>query len=125
MAVELNKLSLLAINASIIAGLEIMKIYDADNIEVEHKNDDSPLTKADTNANKVILEKLSSSGIPYITEESAAMNYEERKEWEYCWVIDPLDGTKEFIKRNGEFTVNIALIKNCLLYTSPSPRDRG
>ena len=95
------------------AGNKIMEVYnDVDNFEVEQKNDDSPLTRADKEANAIIcnqLEKLSHQ-FPIISEENKLMPYSERKDYEYVWMVDPLDGTKEFIKRNGEFTVNIALI---------------
>jgi len=93
------------------AGREIMEIYDGD-FGVEYKDDDSPLTQADLRSNAVICEELTKlyPEIPILSEESAEIPYEERSEWEYYWCIDPLDGTKEFIKRNGEFTVNIALI---------------
>lgn len=95
------------------AGASIMGIY-AQNIQVEHKADQSPLTEADKAANAVIVEFLQSKypAIPIISEESKQTPYEERKEWDRCWLVDPLDGTKEFIKRNGEFTVNIALIED-------------
>jgi len=93
------------------AGMAIMEIYSKP-IEVEHKSDDSPLTLADRESNRIILEGLNKfyPEIPYISEETKLTLYDERKDWEYFWLIDPLDGTKEFIKRNGEFTVNIALI---------------
>jgi len=95
------------------AGAAIMKIYEQP-FEVEHKSDDSPLTLADRESNKIILDGLKKyySEIPYISEETKLTPFEERKNWEYFWLIDPLDGTKEFIKKNGEFTVNIALIHN-------------
>jgi len=93
------------------AGNAIMKIYNQD-FTVEYKDDKSPLTKADIKANKIIcssLEKLYPN-IPRMSEENKQIDYEIRKKWEYYWCIDPIDGTKEFIKKNGEFTVNIALI---------------
>jgi len=93
------------------AGDEIMKIYEKD-FSVVYKDDKSPLTEADTKSNEIIckaLEELYPS-IPMLSEENKAASYEERKTWEYFWLIDPIDGTKEFIKKNGEFTVNIALI---------------
>ncbi|MGB1248177.1 MAG: 3'(2'),5'-bisphosphate nucleotidase CysQ [Chitinophagales bacterium] len=95
------------------AGDEILKIYTQD-FEVFNKEDESPLTMADKNANQVILDGLQEHypDIPFISEEVKQMDYSERKNWESCWLIDPLDGTKEFIKKNGEFTVNIALIEN-------------
>lgn len=93
------------------AGKVIMDIYDRD-FKVEFKEDDSPLTEADTKSNEIIcqtLEKLYPN-IPIISEENQEVDFNKRKGWEYYWCIDPIDGTKEFIKRNGEFTVNIALI---------------
>ena len=101
----------IAIAASIDAGREIMKIYNSD-FDYELKDDASPLTIADKNANDVINEYLVKTDIPIISEENAQIDYSVRKEWSTCWIVDPLDGTKEFIKRNGEFTVNIALIEN-------------
>jgi len=99
-----------AIGASIAAGREIMKIYEQKDLQVELKEDDSPLTIADRRANEIINEYLIPSGIPVISEENIQLSFEERKSWQRCWIVDPLDGTKEFIKRNGEFTVNIALV---------------
>jgi len=101
------------VRISKLAGEEIMKIY-AQDFEVFEKNDESPLTMADKNANDIIINELISlyPNIPYISEEVKNLDYTERKKWELCWIIDPLDGTKEFIKKNGEFTVNIALVKN-------------
>lgn len=100
-----------AIQAAIEAGAEIMKIYSQD-FEVEIKSDSSPLTIADKNANAIIVKYLLETNIPIISEENKQTDYAQRKNWEICWIVDPLDGTKEFIKRNGEFTVNIALINN-------------
>ena len=106
----MNILLSTAIQAALEAGAEIMKIYSQD-FEVEIKSDSSPLTIADKNANAIIVNYLKETNIPIISEENKQTNYSQRKEWETCWIVDPLDGTKEFIKRNGEFTVNIALIK--------------
>lgn len=100
-----------AITAAILAGEEIKKVYNSSDFEVEFKSDNSPLTKADRMAHLKIMEILDKTGIPVLSEEGKGIAYEERKEWEHFWLVDPLDGTKEFIKRNGEFTVNIALIK--------------
>ena len=99
----------IAINSSLKGGIEILKVYSSD-FEVEHKQDKSPLTLADKNCNDVIEEELEKTNIPILSEEGSKIEYELRKEWEYFWLVDPLDGTKEFIKRNGEFTVNIALM---------------
>jgi 3'(2'), 5'-bisphosphate nucleotidase len=104
-----------AIRASLQAGSAIIDIYEsADDLEIQKKDDDSPLTRADRAAHDVIsniLMEASSSVTPHLlSEEGKSIPYEERKNWEYFWLVDPLDGTKEFINRNGEFTVNIALI---------------
>lgn len=107
----MNQLLLIALEAAIKAGDEIMAVYSRD-FEVEYKEDHSPLTIADANANKTIHSFLEKTGIPIISEESKQADYNTRRHWRTCWLVDPLDGTKEFIKRNGEFTVNIALIEN-------------
>jgi 3'(2'), 5'-bisphosphate nucleotidase len=93
------------------AGGEILEVYGTA-FSVDVKEDQSPLTEADRRGNVVIVSALKElyPDIPMITEENKAVHYSERKNWEYFWLIDPLDGTKEFIKRNGEFTVNIALV---------------
>ncbi|QHI37475.1 3'(2'),5'-bisphosphate nucleotidase CysQ [Kordia antarctica] len=101
-----------AIKASINAGKIIMDIYENQIVEVETKADNSPVTIADKKANAFIEEALESTNIPVLSEEGEHATYEIRKNWNQCWIVDPLDGTKEFIKRNGEFTVNIALIEN-------------
>jgi 3'(2'), 5'-bisphosphate nucleotidase len=106
-----NELLVKAINASIKGGYAIMDVYASD-FAVEHKDDKSPLTLADKNCNEVIEHHLLGTDIPLLSEEGAKIIYSERKDWEYSWLVDPLDGTKEFVKRNGEFTVNIALIHN-------------
>ena len=100
-----------AINASIKGGHAIMEVYASD-FAVEHKEDKSPLTLADKNCNAIIETYLEKTNIPILSEEGAKTPFSERKNWEYSWLVDPLDGTKEFVKRNGEFTVNIALIHN-------------
>lgn len=102
----------LAIEASIEAGKEILDVYHSSNFNIEEKADKSPLTLADKNAHEKIMEYLSQLDIPVLSEEGREIDYSERKNWDLLWIVDPLDGTKEFIKRNGEFTVNIALIKN-------------
>ena len=107
----MRELLSIAIIASVKAGEAIMKVY-SNKIDVVYKEDESPLTLADKNANKIINKYLVKSKIPIISEENKILTYEERKNWKQCWIVDPLDGTKEFIKRNGEFTVNIALIKH-------------
>ena len=97
--------------AAVEAGKVILEVYNSDDFNVELKGDDSPLTRADKNAHNVIVSFLEDTGLPILSEEGKSIPYEERKDWEHFWMVDPLDGTKEFIKRNGEFTVNIALIK--------------
>ena len=103
----------LAILASLEAGKVIMDVYNSV-IEVEYKDDKSPLTEADKRSNDVINTYLRTTPIPIISEENKQVEFSTRKAWNTCWVVDPVDGTKEFIKRNGEFTVNIALIENGL-----------
>ena len=95
------------------AGNAILEIYHKD-FSIEYKDDKSPLTEADKVSNRIIVEALKeiTSEIPIISEENKLVEYSERKNWTKCWVVDPIDGTKEFIKKNGEFTVNIALIEN-------------
>ena len=102
---------IIAINAAIEAGKEIMNVYNGE-FDVELKDDASPLTIADKNANNIINQYLLKTGIPIISEENAQIDYKTRKNWDICWIVDPLDGTKEFIKRNDEFTVNIALVES-------------
>lgn len=101
----------IAIKAAIEGGYAIMEIYATD-FDVMLKGDQSPLTQADQNANAVINRYLESTDIPVISEENKQLEFSERKDWSSCWIVDPLDGTKEFIKRNGEFTVNIALVQH-------------
>ena len=102
----------LAIRAALKAGEIIMEIYNSKELEVVFKGDDSPLTKADKAAHKIIVSYLGSSSLPTLSEEGSDILYDQRKYWNRFWMVDPIDGTKEFIKRNGEFTVNIALIEN-------------
>ena len=102
---------LLAIKAALFAGKEILDVYSSDDFQVKLKSDDSPLTIADQRAHEIIINILKETSIPVLSEEGKNIPFEERDKWEYYWLVDPLDGTKEFIKRNGEFTVNIALIK--------------
>jgi len=96
------------------AGVEILAVYQQSQpIEVSYKSDDSPLTEADQRAHKLIADELGrlTPKIPVLSEESAAISYQDRRSWASYWLVDPLDGTKEFLSRNGEFTVNIALIE--------------
>ena len=100
----------IALQASLKAGKAIMEIYDAPNLQVEYKDDYSPLTLADKKSNEIINSYLKPTLIPVISEENKRIDFRIRKNWETCWIVDPVDGTKEYIKRNGEFTVNIALV---------------
>lgn len=97
---------------SLEAGKEILEVY-AQDFNVEFKEDDSPLTQADKRAHDSIMKGLNAIDpiIPVLSEEGREIPYSERREWSHFWLVDPLDGTKEFIKKNGEFTVNIALIE--------------
>jgi len=105
--IDLDKIEKIALEA----GKAIMTIYDKD-FTIEYKDDKSPLTEADLKSNEIICNALLKlyPNIPILSEENKAAPFQKRKEWEYYWCIDPIDGTKEFIKKNGEFTVNIALI---------------
>lgn len=102
----------IAIRAALDAGKSIMDIYTDPNSDfgIERKADNSPLTLADKASNQLIMTALSVTSIPVLSEEGREVPFEERSKWETFWVVDPLDGTKEFIKKNGEFTVNIALV---------------
>lgn len=99
----------LSIKLSLEAGREILRVYEEE-FTVNRKSDDSPLTIADISSHEIISAGLAVTGIPVLSEEGKDIPYEIRSKWEYLWLVDPLDGTKEFLKRNGEFTVNIALI---------------
>jgi 3'(2'), 5'-bisphosphate nucleotidase len=101
-----------AITAALKAGKAILEIYHSGEFHVELKGDNSPLTKADTASHNVIMSYLKATDIPVLSEEGRDISYQERKGWKQLWIVDPIDGTKEFIKRNGEFTVNIALIED-------------
>jgi 3'(2'), 5'-bisphosphate nucleotidase len=107
---NLKELTAIAKEAAFTAGKEILKVYDSADYGVEMKGDNSPLTKADQASHQVIVKALEKTKLPILSEEGKDIPYEIRKNWAYFWMLDPLDGTKEFIKRNGEFTVNIALI---------------
>jgi 3'(2'), 5'-bisphosphate nucleotidase len=107
---DLSEWLSMAIDAAKAASDEILRVYHSDDFQVEAKGDHSPLTQADKSAHLAITHALQGSELPILSEEGKAIPYEERKNWSYFWMVDPLDGTKEFIKRNGEFTVNIALI---------------
>ncbi|MCD6068834.1 MAG: 3(2),5-bisphosphate nucleotidase [Bacteroidetes bacterium] len=106
-----NELLYAAIQASVKAGKCIERIYQ-NPFEVEYKSDSTPVTIADKEANAIIEKELEAFGVPVLGEEGEHFIYDKRKNWDHIWIVDPLDGTKEFINRNGEFTVNIALSEN-------------
>jgi 3'(2'), 5'-bisphosphate nucleotidase len=108
----MNKDLGIAVKAAVDGGASIMEIYAKEDLGVEYKEDESPLTLADKECNDVINSYLIKTAHPIISEENRQLEFEERKDWDTCWIVDPLDGTKEFVKRNGEFTVNIALVQN-------------
>ncbi len=110
--IQIKKYLFQAIQASLLAATKIMAVYACSDFAIEEKPDHSPLTEADQQAHRVIVSILQKTSIPILSEEGKKIPYEERKDWDWLWIVDPLDGTKEFIKRNGEFTVNIALIHN-------------
>ncbi len=108
---ELELFFLAAMEAAVHASVDIMEVYET-NFFVQQKLDDSPVTLADERADDTIRKFLFETGEYVLSEEQKPISYKERKDLKYVWIVDPLDGTKEFIKKNGEFTVNIALIKN-------------
>ena len=93
------------------AGTAIMQVYGGA-FSVQHKDDNSPLTQADLESQRIIIEGLQrlTPGVPILAEESATAPWSARRGWRELWVVDPLDGTREFVKRNGEFTINVALV---------------
>ena len=101
-----------SITAALEAGKAILEIYYSGVFDIKIKGDNSPLTRADTASHNIIMSYLEITDIPVLSEEGRDISYLERKVWKRLWIVDPIDGTKEFIKRNGEFTVNIALIEN-------------
>ena len=109
-----NELLSCAIRAALLAGKDILNIYNDPKADfaIERKADNSPLTIADKRSHAHIMDELDATSIPVLSEEGRLTDYNIRKGWKTLWVVDPLDGTKEFIKRNGEFTVNIALVEN-------------
>lgn len=111
MSMNYQKLLHQSIIASVLAGKEIMEVYNT-KFDVEYKDDNSPLTLADKKASDKIIEELEQFNIPVLSEEGVHDSFEIRKTWNKLWIVDPLDGTKEFVKRNGEFTVNIALVED-------------
>jgi 3'(2'), 5'-bisphosphate nucleotidase len=109
-AMDLQKLLTIAIGAAEAAAEAILEVYHSGSFQAEVKDDLSPLTLADKQAHEKIAAALAVTSLPILSEEGKQIAYNERRHWEYFWMVDPLDGTKEFLKRNGEFTVNIALI---------------
>jgi 3'(2'), 5'-bisphosphate nucleotidase len=108
---EIAELLKLALKASVEAGEEILKIYETD-FGVTVKSDSTPVTAADVAASNSIIKNLAITKINVLSEEDVHFDFKDRKNWERIWIVDPLDGTKEFVKRTGEFTVNIALVEN-------------
>ena len=111
---DYNTLSNTVLQIAKAAGKEILSIYNQSDVGISYKDDNSPLTLADKASNDTIekeLKKITPS-IPILSEEGQNIKFSDRKKWNIFWLIDPLDGTKEFIKKNGEFTVNIALISD-------------
>ena len=107
----MDQLLKIAIISALEAGKAILEIYYSGEFDVQIKDDDSPLTKADKASHNLIMSFLKKTNIPVLSEEDEEISYDKRKTWNQLWIVDPIDGTKEFIKRNGEFTVNIALIE--------------
>lgn len=108
--INLPELLALSEKAARAAGAAILEIYESGDFSVEEKADNSPLTLADKASHNRIISFLEKTNLPILSEEGRSISYDKRKKWGYFWMIDPLDGTKEIIKKNGEFTVNIALI---------------
>lgn len=110
---ELNELLASIIGIAGQAGLKILELYDSTDLDISSKHDNTPLTKADLAANQLIIDALRQlhPAYPILTEESCGISFDERHEWDTYWLVDPLDGTREFIKHSGEFSVNIALIE--------------
>ncbi len=103
--------TLMALKASVAGGQAIMQVYDKEDFDVQLKSDNSPLTEADVSSHEAIDAILKTTEIPVLSEEGKDIPFEERSLWEELWIVDPLDGTKEFVKRSNEFTVNVALVK--------------
>jgi 3'(2'), 5'-bisphosphate nucleotidase len=111
MSMERDDLLVLAARAAVLAGRATLEVYRSE-IEVELKADNSPLTLADRRSHDLIVERLNPTGIPILSEEGRDIPHTQRRAWRRLWIVDPLDGTKEFVKRLGEFTVNIALVED-------------
>ncbi|MDR2423277.1 MAG: 3'(2'),5'-bisphosphate nucleotidase CysQ [Prevotellaceae bacterium] len=99
-----------AFRAATAAGKRILEIYESDDFQVSMKSDNSPLSLADRDAHNIIKRHLQNSCIPILSEEGRDLQFEERQSWDVLWIVDPLDGTRQFIQKREEFTVNIALI---------------
>src|SRR5210317_2137010 len=112
MSIDTLKYSLVAAQACLDGGAAILDVYNNEETQVEIKGDDSPLTQADLKSNAAIMEHLNKTSYWVLSEEGKHMEYADRKDISTMWIVDPLDGTKEFIKRNGEFTVNVALVQD-------------
>lgn len=109
-AINISFLLGIATKAATKAGKAIFKIYRSSKQAKDTGFKDFPVTKADKTSHKILVDSLCKTGLPILSEEGAHIDYDERKHWKYFWLIDPLDGTKEFLKKNGEFTVSIALV---------------
>jgi len=111
--IEIQTISMIAREA----GKQILEIYNQADFQIELKKDNSPITEADRASHRLIESELKKQypGIPILSEEGKAISYDQRKKWSRFWIVDPLDGTKEFVRRNGEFTVNIALLENGII----------
>ena len=114
MSQSISELLEIAKEAATIAGMEVLNLYDKGDFEEYEKEDNSPVTSADYRANEIIMERLTrlTPNIPIMSEETPLAPLEERSKWSRYWLIDPIDGTQEFIARSGDFAVNIALIEN-------------
>jgi 3'(2'), 5'-bisphosphate nucleotidase len=111
---QLIGLEYIAVKAAILGGKEVLAVYQTNDFQIKLKEDVSPVTIADINSHQVIAECLTNTGIPILSEEGEDIPYSVRSSWNRLWVVDPLDGTKEFISRNGEFSINIALVEDGL-----------
>ncbi len=109
---DIQHLLEIAKKAALQAGKAILEVYASGDFGVDMKSDQSPLTLADKAAHNIIASELQETSLPLLSEEGSHTPYDWRKSWDWYWLVDPLDGTKEFIKRNGEFTVNIALMRS-------------
>lgn len=109
---QFNPLMEIALNAVVAGGREVLAVYQLKDFKIEIKEDISPVTVADINSQRVIVEQLAVSNIPVLSEEGDEIPYSVRRQWQQLWVVDPLDGTKEFIARNDQFAINIAFVEN-------------